>query len=85
MSQKILILLAALITNTLLVFVVVSPEFVSYAEVEPRGVAACDLIKAATAGREQILGVIHAQHTTLFVLAVANLAVVLWALRRGKP
>jgi len=85
MGQIILIILAASITNTLLVFIAVSPEFVSYAEVVPHGVAACDLIKAATAGREQILGVIHAQHTFFFVLAGTNLAVVLWALRRGKP
>jgi len=85
MLRKVLIVIATLVVNTAFVVFAGLPEFVTFAQIQPHGVAPNDLIGAADFGRAQVLSVLKARHIELFALAGVNVAIVLLALRRVEP
>jgi hypothetical protein len=84
MRRKLLIVLGAVILNVLFVLSAMLPEFVTFAEIAPHGVAPNDIAAAAAAGRAQVLTILYSRHIGLYLLAAANVALVLWALKRDE-
>jgi hypothetical protein len=88
-SIRIALIVVALLSNAALAFVALSPAFVSYADVVPRGIrcAECDtpdvqhaLVQAAKAGRQQIIGTIASNKAIVLGSAALNVGVLALAL-----
>jgi hypothetical protein len=91
---RIVLIVLAILINTTLALVVLSPTFVTYGDTAPSGVTClgCEtpnvqwaLTRAAKRGRDQILAMIEGDRPIILGLAVTNvilLVVATWSLRR---
>jgi hypothetical protein len=84
-----ILILMAVVVNTMAIIIALSPQFVTYANIVPQGIncVSCSspeiqqaLIKSAIAGRAQVLGVLSSGNWWLLGIAIFNVFAVIGAL-----